>query len=338
MKFRAVTMHLPHSDAYPSYSDLLLKVSERLGSLSYRVVLREPSDEVNLDLKAVHAGTGPSAFKRAWELLERGYFTSVSLNHDCSSAELYRTAEFLFSISQDLGPEYATMFGLSIGEVPESPYFPITRAESFGLSFSLLYPSDLYGPLTEAEEPSSVLSHALSIIYREAHSMVEETLSDFNEDLPFLGIDFSLSPWMEESVAEVISLLARTPFMGPGTAAAVSELNRKIDEASDGMRKIGFNEVMLPMAEDDLLKEAASSLEFRARDLAMLTPYCLAGLDMVVLPISIRRSELAKLIADLIASSCVKGRALGLRVILADAEPGEEIELKRFGKVPVMML
>lgn len=338
MKFRAVALHLPDPEAYASYSDYLLKVSRELDSLSARVVLSEPSDEVELELKAVHAGAGASAFRRAWELLEGGYFTSVSIAPDCSSAELYRAAEFLFRVSLDLGPEYATMFALSIGEAPEGPYFPITRANSFGISFSLLYPSDLYGPLSEAEEPNAVLSHALSIVFRDAYSKVGETLSDLGDSVPFLGIDFSLSPWMEESAAKVVSLLARSPFMGPGTAAALREFNISLNEASEGMRKLGFNEVMLPMAEDDLLKEGALSLELKARDLAMLTPYCLAGLDMVVLPLSIRRSELAKLIADLIASGCVKGKTLGLRIILADAKPGEEIELGRFGKVPVMML
>ncbi|MEM0268448.1 MAG: DUF711 family protein [Candidatus Korarchaeum sp.] len=336
MRFRSVTLHLRDPEDFPSYSDYLLKLSERLGSMSARVVSSEPSDDLDVELKAVHSGTGPSAFGRAWELLKDGYFTSISLGGN--STDLLRAADFIFRISEDLGPEYATMFALSSSDPPEGPYFPVTKAESFGMSFSLLYPSDLYGVLAEAEEPQAVLGYALSRIFSEAHSEVRRATSDLGEEVPFLGMDFSLSPWMEESSARVVSLLARSPFLGPGTPSAIAELNSRIDEASRGLRRLGFNELMLPMAEDDVLKEAALNLEMTARDLALLTPYCLAGLDMVVLPLSVSRTDLAKLIGDVVTSGRVKGRTVGVRVILVEAEPGEEVNLGRFGKVPVMML
>lgn len=335
MKFRSVTLHLNDPEAFPSYSDYLLKLSDRLSSMSTRAVLSEPSDDVDLELKAVYSGRGSTAFQKAWELLKDGYFTSVSLSN---SAELPRAADFVSRVSEELGPEYSTMFALSSSDPPEGPYFPVTRAESFGVSFSLLYPSDLYGPLMEVEEPQEVLGHALSRVFRGAYSEARGAMSELGEEVPFLGLDFSLSPWMEESSARVVSLLARSPFLGPGTPSAIAELNSGIEEASRGMKKLGFNELMLPMAEDDLLKEAALSLEMTARDLALLIPYCLAGLDMVVLPISVNKGDLAKLIGDAMTSSRVKGKAVGVRVVLVDAEPGEEVDLGRFGRVPVMAL
>ncbi|MCS7102478.1 MAG: DUF711 family protein [Candidatus Korarchaeum sp.] len=335
MKFRSVTLHLSDPEAFHSYSDYLLKLSKRLDSMSARVVLSRPSDDVDIELKAVYSGNDSSAFQRAWKLLEAGYFTSISL---ADSTEFLRAAEFIFRVSEDLGPEYATMFAFSSKEPPEGPYFPLTKAESFGVSFSLLYPSDLYGPLEEAEEPESALSYALSRVFRGAHSELREAVSELGEEVPFLGMDFSLSPWMDESSAKVVSLLARSPFLGPGTPSAIAELNLRIEEASRGMRRLGFNELMLPMAEDDLLKEAALSLEITARSLALLTPYCLAGLDMVVLPLSVSKSDLAKLIGDVMTSSRIKGRTVGVRIILVDAEPGEEVILGRFGKVPVMVM
>jgi len=336
MRFRSVTLHLKDPESFSSFSDYLLKLSRRLDSMSARVVLGEPSDDVDIELKAVYSGRGSSAFGRAWELLKMGYFTSVSIGS--GPAELFRAADFIFRVSEELGPEYATMFALSSDEPPEGPYFPMTRAESFGISFSLLYPSDLYGPLSEVEEPREVLGYALSRVFRDAVSEAESASSDLGEEVPILGMDFSLSPWMEESAARVVSLVARSPFLGPGTPSAVAEVNSAIGEASRGMRRLGFNELMLPMAEDDLLKEAALSLEMGARELALLTPYCLSGLDMVVLPLSMGRSDLAKLIGDVMTASRIKRRVLGVRVVLADAEPGEEIELGRFGRVPVMRI
>lgn len=333
VKFRAVTLHLRNPEEYPSYSDLLRKVSSRLGSFTTRAVSPEPSDTLDLDLKAVYSGEGLKGFDRAWDLLKSGYYTSVSLGTDPYGTHLSYAASFIRRVSRDLGPEYGTMLALTSEEPPEGPYFPASKSSSFGLSASLLYPSDLYGALYEAEEPDKNIRHVLSLIFFEASERFEEAVE---KEVPVLGIDHSLSPWMEESVAKAVSLMTRAPFLSPGTATSLLELNRAIGEASEGLKSLGFNEVMLPMAEDDLLKEMALEGSLTARDLVSLTPYCITGLDMVVLPESTSDRELAALIGDVLSSSYVKGKILGIRIILADGEPGEEVELGRFGRVPVM--
>ncbi len=338
MKFRAIVLHVKDSEDYASYSDSLRRVANRLDAFTLRAVLREPSDEVDLELKAVYAGEGSKAFDKAWDLLSKGYFTSVSLGSDPYSAPLNHAAEFIARISEELGPEYNTMLAITTGTPPEGPYFPATRANGLGISASLLYPSDLYGALYEAEEPDAVIRHVMSLIFQQAEESLLQAMEEDGGDLPYLGIDFSLSPWMEESSAKVISLVARAPFLAPGTASAILEVNRAIREVSMGLKSIGFGEVMLPMAEDDLLKEMVLEGTLTARDLVSLTPYCVTGLDMVALPLSTPVRELAKLIGDVLAASSVKRNVLGVRIILVDAEPGEEVELGRFGKVPVMSL
>lgn len=333
MKFRAVTLHLRDPEEYLSYSDLLRKVSSRLDSFTMRVVSPEPSDLLDLDLKAVYSGKGLKGLDRAWDLLKNGYFTSISLGTDPYEAHLSYAASFIRRVSYDLGPEYGTMLALTSTEPPEGPYFPASRSSSFGFSASLLYPSDLYGALYEAEEPNMTIRHVISLIFSEA---LERLKGAVGGEAPVLGMDYSLSPWMEESVANVVSLMARAPFLAPGTATSLLELNRAIAESSEGLKPIGFNEVMLPMAEDNLLKEMALKGSLTARDLVSLTPYCITGLDMVILPESTSDRELAALIGDVLSSSYIKKKILGVRIILVDGNPGEEVELGRFGRVPVM--
>ncbi len=333
MRFRAVTLHVRDPEDYLSYSDLLKKVSSKLESFTTRVVSTKPGDELDLDLKAVYSGEGLEGFDKAWELLKGGYFTSVSLGRDPYAAHLGYAASFIRRVSEELGPEYGTMFAVTSDPPPEGPYFPASRSSSLGLSASLLYPSDLYGALYEAEEPDTTIRHVLSLIFSEAYEEFVDTVGD---EAPVLGMDYSLSPWMDESSAHVISLMARAPFMAPGTARAILELNRSIEEASKGLKPLGYNEVMLPMAEDDLLKQMALEGSLTATGLVSLTPYCITGLDMVILPRSTPDREIAALIGDVLASSYVKNRVLGVRIILVDGESGEEVELGRFGKVPVM--
>jgi len=97
---------------------------------------------------------------------------------------------------------------------------------------------------------------------------------------------------------------------------------------------VGFNEVMLPLAEDDRLKELAAVGQLRFRDLLAATPACVAGLDMVPLPSTTETRVLKWVMRDLDAASKLKRKPLGMRVLLVGAAPGEEVELGMFGKTP----
>jgi len=333
MRFRAITLHVRSEEEYASYSDLLNKLYRRLNAFTKRVVMTEPMD-VDVELKAVYSGFDMRGFDYAHDLLKEGYFTSISLGSEPYRANLLYAAEFLYRISEELGPEANTMLAFTSGEPYETPYFPATRGGSFGISASLLYPSDLYGALYEAEEPEMTLRSVMKFLFTQAE---RELLEELNEEAPFLGIDYSLSPWMEESSARVISLLARTDFLEPGTPSAILEMNEIIREASEGLKSLGFNEVMLPMAEDNLLMEMVLEGRLKVRDLAYLSSYCVTGLDMVVIPFG-DVTKLAKLIGDVLASGKVKGKVVGVRIIPVDGKPGEEVELGRFGRVPIMGL
>ncbi len=338
MKFRAVVLHITDPEYYTSYSDALQKISNRLNAFTSRVVLRKPLDDVDVELKAVYSGEGINGLNTAWELLNKGYFTSVSLGKSLYGQVLDQAVDLIYRTAEELGPEFNVRLAFSSGEPPEGPYFPATMSSSFGMSASLLYPSDLYKFLQDSEEPSAALRQIMSILFQKAEKDVLLTLREEEEKIPYIGMDFSLSPWMEESAAKVVSMVSKAPFMASGTASAILEINRAIMNSSYNLKYTGFNEIMLPMAEDNLLKEMAYKGLLTARDLSYLTPYCVAGLDMVVLPLSTPRKEVAKLIEDVLAASWVKRKVLGIRIILVDAEPGEMVDLKMFGKIPIMKL
>ncbi len=338
MKFRAVVLHVTDPEYYASYSDALQRISNRLNAFTSRVVLKEPSDDVNVELKAVYSGEGIKGLDIAWKLLENGYFTSISLGKSPYGQILNQVVDFIYKISEKLGPEFNVRFALSSEEPPVGPYFPVTTSSSFGISASLLYPSDLYKFLQDSREPDAALRQIMPILFQEAEKDLLLTLREEGKEIPYIGMDFSLSPWMEESAAKVVSMVSRTPFMEVGTASAILEINRAIMDSSYNLKYTGFNEIMLPMAEDNLLRDMAYKGSLTARDLSYLTPYCVAGLDMVALPLSTPRREVAKLVGDVLAASRVKGKILGIRMIMVDAKPGEMIDLKMFGKVPVMKL
>jgi len=101
------------------------------------------------------------------------------------------------------------------------------------------------------------------------------------------------------------------------------------------VKAVGFNEVMLPLAEDNCLKKRAKEGKLRLYDLISYIPICAVGLDMVPIPADISDEELLRILKDVEVMSSIKGRTVGVRVILASSKPGDEIELRRFGKVPI---
>jgi len=256
---------------------------------------------------------------------ERAYF-SAQYSDDLIDS----IARVFYELPAKAGWVAGSRFAVSFGEPPVTPYFPATRSGGEGLSISLLYPGYLLSMLERGYPPQDIFLK----LGAEVNALVLEALR--GTPVPLIGVDYSLSPWMEESVARVVESISGAAFGSPGTLAAVHELNNLIRLCASAGASTGFNEVMLPVAEDNRLKELADGGLLGLRDLVSYTSVCVAGLDMVALPSSIDYNVLRGLLRDLNAIHAVKGKTLGLRLVLVDAEPGVSVELGFFGKVPVL--
>ena len=147
-----------------------------------------------------------------------------------------------------------------------------------------------------------------------------------------LGVDGSLSPWGEESVAKAVERIFNTELGSPGSHYAIRLLNRAIEEA--GVKKTGFNEVMLPLAEDEELKRLVWEGRLQLRDFVSYTSVCIPGLDMA--PIRVGDWEaLRRLLYDLAAIAEAKKRAVGVRIFPVDVD---EYDVEGFGKTPALRL
>ncbi len=152
--------------------------------------------------------------------------------------------------------------------------------------------------------------------------------------IDYLGIDVSLSPWGEESVVDAVERVYGIKFGGPGTLSAIYRLNRAIWDVSSQFRTTGFNEVMLPLAEDEKLKARAREGLVTFSKLVKYVMTCVAGVDMVPIP-SGQVTLVRGLINDLHAIVSIKRRSVGLRLIPYPGS-GSEVDLGDFGKTPVL--
>ncbi len=258
---------------------------------------------------------------------ERAYF-SVAYTEELASEIIGALRE----VSERAGWLAGSRFAVSFGKRPVTPYFPVTTSEAEGYTLSLLYPSHIEKEVSEGGTfPDSLRKTAL-----DAYRVAYEALDGVSAAAPLHGIDLSLSPWQKDSVAALIEKLQGKLFGNPGTISTVEALNEALRFLASSLKTTGFNEVMLPLAEDDRLKELVNIGQVTFKDFLYLTLVCVAGLDMIPLPSTTDDAVLKGVIDDLEAARKIKGRTLGMRILLVDAEPGTEVDLGFFGKTPVL--
>lgn len=232
--------------------------------------------------------------------------------------------------SKDVNINIYTRFALLFGLWIETPYFPVATSVSnlLGLSVSLRYIDLIDRALTLDD------SYSLFNFIENARSRVEAISKCVN--MPLLGFDLSISPWKDDSVARVIEKLINNKIGFPGTVNAIFSLNKLIENLVKKLkiRSIGFNEVMLSVAEDDILNKRVENGDIRLRDLINYSTICAAGLDMVAIPMNL---DIQRIAIDMLTVYKIKKRSVAMRIIPVDLEPKSSIELKGFGTTYVAM-
>ncbi len=241
--------------------------------------------------------------------------------------DIRKAVNILREVAHDLGVEATTRLAFSVGAPIETPYYPLSVPLRSGVTVALRYVDLL------ASSPVSKWVDVVAEFLRKVEGVVREAAEEHG--VSYLGIDASLSPWMEESVVPVVERVLKLPFPSTGSAWAIRHINEVIAAAvrKAGVRSVGFNELMLPVGEDRKLLELADKGKIRLRDLTYLAAYCVAGIDMIAVPDD--PTLLASLMLDALAAHKVKGRVVGVRV-LPDVGGTGFIETRMFGRIPVI--
>ncbi len=234
----------------------------------------------------------------------------------------------IFIKASSLDPINATRIALSLTGTPlESPYYPLsTSLYGEGIGIALLYPKYLEQIFNK---------RGLRGIKKCLLSIEKDFLTIFEEFNTRYFVDYSISPWMENSVVELIESITGYSPDKPGFMHGIYILNNVLKEFMS-MSKLmqGYNEVMLPYAEDNLLLKYGFEGKISAKDFLRFSSVCVSGPDMIVVPND--RSKLIGYIRDSLALGRSKGRCMGLRIIPVDSKVGEKVVLGKFGEVYVI--
>lgn len=319
MEIRALTLHVMWYER--PQLEPFFEVAKSLGARTVRVSVSPPprsrAEAVIEGLRSLGAEyiSAPHLYYRGEEV-----YTLVSRHRVYSS--LLDPGEYMVFLKRihERGEAHLSRYVSLLlgGVVYNSPYFPSSITDRRGLSVALLYPDDL----KSREDVPKVLKEGEAAGMHAAASL----------GLPFLGVDASLSPWGHQSVARAIERLYGVKVGEWGTHEAIRGLNDEITKAP--ISKTGFNEVMLPLAEDEGLKALVWEGLLTLEKLVSYSAVCVPGLDMVPLYIS-HWGRLKRLLADLSALAAYKGRPIGIRVFPVD---GDEFEVEGFGRTPAFRL
>jgi hypothetical protein len=288
-------------------------------------------DYVAIPLDYKHINKVHSKFVELFSTNKRTFF-SVNVGNirgELPIKEVKDSVKLIKEIFEKNGEEACTRFAISFGGQPETAYFPDTASRREGFSISLRYVNDLLNELKSEKEISKIVESIVKPIQNEAFQVQSYT------NARFLGIDLALSPWMKESVMKLIEEVEGISKATPGFYTSIWKLNEAIIKAK-GIKKIGFNEVMLPVAEDSVLKKYFTSEKMKISELIGAISVCVAGLDMIAISTELKDKVIEKIILDSITISKARKKKIGIRIILTNSKAGKEIKLGRFGKVPVV--
>lgn len=261
------------------------------------------------------------------ELALSGVYTPI-LHDSPLDVEKARAYSKVIHKASSLDPVAATR--ISIGFHKEdflTPYFPGSSSRgrrAIGLAF--IYPNALLDLLDKGVG----IEKAIEILFKEFNKIA---LDIRNETGLETYVDYSLSPWMENSVVKVFRALG-SDVTRPGFNYSINMVNNLIERYADQYLRTGFNEVMLPYAEDSVLIRLGENKLLRARDFLLYASTCVAGVDMIVVPEDVE--TLAGLIIDTATIALVKKRPLGFRAIPVNEDPGNKVKLGKFGEITVI--
>lgn len=276
-------------------------------------------------LSALHLDShDPRIFHIPRMLNEHDIYASIRVR-DREGAK--KAAKIIISLSKK---DYSapTRLAILLGKRITTPYFPLaSTGNREGFAISMLY----------VEETLRDLGFMMKLARRiKELGMVLKRESD-NLGISFLGFDLSLSPWMESSVGGLVEKVSGVKIPNAGTLEAISRINAYIKDLAlnVGVGMVGFNELMLPVGEDSLLKERVGEGALGLRDLGYFSAVCVAGVDMVPVEMKWAEGFLDKYVMDLLEIRASKRRAMGIRILPVKAKAYTWVDFGKFGKIPV---
>jgi uncharacterized protein len=247
------------------------------------------------------------------------FCTSYLIQPDVAiSTKAIRSASEIICANSRISPDgFANLRYSALANVrPGSPFFP--AAYHSGAEPAFAFAIDGASLAVEVFGSSHTMEEASTNLIREVEghaARLENIARSHSGSMRFLGIDFTLAPYPEtsRSIGEALERLGVPVFGGAGSLAASAFLMSTLDQAH--FTRTGFNGLMLPVLEDNILAERAADGCLSIQKLLLYSCVCGTGLDCIPLPGDIPADEIYPILLDLAALSARLKKQLTARLM-----------------------
>ena len=162
--------------------------------------------------------------------------------------------------------------------------------------------------------------------------------------IPFGIVDLSLAPtpFVGDSVAEILEEMGLESVGAPGTTAALALLNDQIKKGGVMASSFvgGLSGAFIPVSEDQGMIDAVVRGALTLEKLEAMTCVCSVGLDMIAIPGSTLASTISGIIADEAAIGMINQKTTAVRLIpVIGKDVGDMVEFGGLlGHAPVQQI
>lgn len=162
--------------------------------------------------------------------------------------------------------------------------------------------------------------------------------------IPFGIVDLSLAPtpFVGDSVAEILEEMGLESVGAPGTTAALALLNDQIKKGGVMASSFvgGLSGAFIPVSEDQGMIDAVVRGALTLEKLEAMTCVCSVGLDMIAIPGSTPASTISGIIADEAAIGMINQKTTAVRLIpVIGKDVGDMVEFGGLlGHAPVQQI
>jgi len=226
------------------------------------------------------------------------------------------TADIIRQIAHQTDAGYGNLrFAALMNCPPNTPFFPAAYWNDTRTNFSIGWQAiDLVqDAFTDAPNLEIGLQNLKAIMEAEGQKIVvlAQTLAQ-EWGIKFVGIDASLAPMGDESIAYAMEQQLPGYFGERGTLTVAAGLTRTLQSLE--LPLCGYSGLMLPVLEDVGLGKRSEAGYFNLDSLLLYSTVCGTGLDTIPIPGDASTSQIAAILRDVTTLSIQLSKPLSVRL------------------------
>lgn len=227
-----------------------------------------------------------------------------------------KTADIIRQIAHRTDAGYGNLrFAALMNCPPNTPFFPAAYWHGTRTNFSIGWQAIdfVQDAFTEVPNLETGLQNLKDIMETEGQKLValaEVTAKEWGTK--FIGLDVSLAPMGDDSIAYAMEKLLPGCFGDSGTLTVAAGLTRTLKSLS--LPLCGYSGLMLPVLEDVGLGKRSEACYFNLDSLLLYSTICGTGLDTIPIPGDATTEQIAAILTDVATLSLQLNKPLSVRL------------------------